>query len=377
MLMAQCRGARFCLFFTISLFSSPSAIAQDKMRLGLSSVSALHSAVWIAEQKGLFRKHGIEAEVIVTGQGAAAGISALLANDIQMTSSAGDALVSAALHGGETVMIAGVVNKGLQRIMVRPEIKTPADLKGKKVGVTRIGAVSHSVLLMILRRWNMSPTDVQIMQVGSSPNMLASLDKGGLDAAVITVPSMFVAEDRGYKVLLDLADTDIYYLQTMIATTRSYLKGNREKAVRFLKGYLEGIAFFMQNRRESLEVVKKKLRISVEGERNLERSFDLLSAKYYEQMPYPSLRGVETVIGFLEKDNPKAKGADPKSFVDDSLLREIDASGFVKAPLPEVDQTDHQQAAERPAYSLWLMAYGWYPFYVLAACGEFLLSSAS
>jgi len=310
--------------------AAPRAVAQDKMRMGLSSVSALHSAMWIAEQKGLFRKHGIDAEIIVTGQGGAAGISALLANDIQLVSSAGDALVNAALHGGETVMIAGVINKGLQRIMVRPEIKTQADLKGKRVGVTRIGAVSHSVLIMILRRWNMSPTDVQIMQVGSSPNMLASLDKGGLDAGVITIPSMFVAEDRGYKVLLDLADTDIFYLQTMVATTRSYIKGNRDKVLRFLKGYLEGIAYFKQNRRESLEVVKKKLRLSADQERNLERSFDLLSAKYYEAMPYTSMRGVETVIGFVERDNPKAKGADPKSFVDDSLLREIDASGFIK-----------------------------------------------
>jgi NitT/TauT family transport system substrate-binding protein len=316
--------------FSLALDPMPQARAQDKMRLGLSSVSALHSAVWIAEQKGLFRKHGIDAEVIVVGQGGTAGISALLANDIQMTSSAGDSLVNAALHGGETVMIAGVVNKGLQRIMTRPEIKTPADIKGKRVGVTRIGAVSHSVLLMILRRWNMSPTDVQILQVGTSPNMLASLDKGGLDAAVITIPSMFVAEDRGYKVLLDLADTDIYYLQTMIATTRSYIKNNRDKTLRFLKGYLEGIAYFKQNRKEGLDVVKKKLRISEQQERNLERSFDLLSMKYYEPMPYPSLRGVETVLGFVEKDNPKAKGADPKSFVDDSLLREIDASGFAK-----------------------------------------------
>lgn len=323
-------GLSLCAMLLGIFFFAAHAYGQDKMRLGLSSVSALHSAVWVAEQKGLFRKHGIDAEVIVVGQGGTAGISALLANDIQMTSSAGDSLVNAALHGGETVMIAGVVNKGLQRIMTRPEIKSPADLKGKRVGVTRIGAVSHSVLLMILRRWNMSPADVQVMQVGTSPNMLASLDKGGLDAAVITIPSMFVAEDRGYKVLLDLADTDIYYLQTMLATTRSHIRANRDKVSRFLKGYLEGIAFFKQNRKESLEVVKKKLRISTEQERNLERSFDLLSAKYYEQMPFPSLRGVETVLGFVEKDNPKAKGADPKSFVDDSLLREIEQSGFVK-----------------------------------------------
>jgi len=304
--------------------------AQDKISMGLSSVSALHTATWVAQERGLFRKQNIDAEIIVTGQGGTAGIGALLANDIQMVSSAGDILVAAALRGGDTVMVAGVVNKGLQRITTKPEIRTPADLKGKRVGVTRIGAVSHSVLLMMLQRWKMSVSDVQVMQVGSSPNMLVSLDKNGIDAAVLTIPSMFVAEDRGYRVLLDMADTDIYYLHTMIATTRSYIKNNRDKVSRFLKGYLEGLAFVKQHKRESVDVVKKKLRIGAEQERNLERSIDLLIAKYYEAMPYPSMRGVETVLGFLEKDNPKAKTADPKSFVDDSLLREIDQSGFVK-----------------------------------------------
>ncbi|HXF75495.1 MAG TPA: ABC transporter substrate-binding protein [Methylomirabilota bacterium] len=316
--------------FIVWFFSGLAAHGQDKLRMGLSSVSALHGAMWIAAEKGLFRKHGIDAEIIVTGQGGTAGISALLANDIQLVSVAGDALVAAALQGADLVMIAGVVNKGLQRLMTRPDIKTPAELKGKRVGVTRIGAVSHSVLLMILKRWNMTPNDVQILQVGSSPNMLASMDKGGLDAAVITIPSMFVAEDRGYRVLLDLGDTDIYYLQTMVATTRGFIKNNRDKVVRFLKGYLEGIAYFKQNRRESLAVVKKKLRLEASQERNLERAFDLLNAKYYETLPYPSLRGVETVLGFVEKDHPRAKTADPKSFVDESLLREIEQGGFVK-----------------------------------------------
>jgi NitT/TauT family transport system substrate-binding protein len=296
-----------------------SVSAQDKIRMGLSSVSGLHSAVWVAETKGLFRKHGIDIEVIVTGQGGTAGISALIANDVQMVNSAGDVLVAASLRGGDTVMVASVVNKGLQRLITKPDIKTPADLKGKRVGVTRIGAVSHSVLLMMLQRWKMSVNDVQVMQLGSSPSMLA------------TIPSMFVAEDRGYRVLLDMADTDIYYLHTMVATTRQYIKNNRDKVLRFLKGYVEGIAFVKHNKQESLDIVKKKLRIGPEQEKNLERSIDLLIAKYYESVPYPSLRGVETVLGFVERDNPKAKGADPKMFVDESLLREIEASGFVKA----------------------------------------------
>ena len=304
--------------------------AQDKIRMGLSSVSALHSAVWVAEQKGLFRKYGIDPEVIVTGQGAATGISALLANDIQVVASAGDALVASTLQGADTVMIAGVVNKGLQRIMARSEIKTPTELKGKKIGVTRIGAVSHSVLLMMLPRWKMSVNDVQVMQLGSSPNMLAALDRGGIDAAVLTIPSMFVAEDRGYRVVVDMGDTDIYYLHTMIATTRNYVKSSRDRVTRFLKGYLEGLAFVKQNKKESIDIVRKKLQLGAEQTRNLERSIELLNAKYYESVPYPSLRGVETVLGFLEKDNPKAKSADPKSFVDDSLLREIEQNGFIK-----------------------------------------------
>lgn len=320
----------FSIALLVVAMAAPMAPAQDKLRMGLSSVSGLHAAVWVAETKGLFRKHGIDAEVIVTGQGGTAGISALIANDVQMVNSAGDVLVAAALRGGDTVMVASVVNKGLQRLVTKPDIKSPADLKGKRVGVTRIGAVSHSVLLMMLQRWKMNPNDVQVMQLGSSPNMLASLDKNGIEGAVLTIPSMFVAEDRGYRVLLDMADTDIYYLHTMVATTRQYIKGNRDKVLRFLKGYVEGIAFVKQNRKESLDIVKKKLRIGPEQEGNLERSIDLLSVKYYETIPYPSLRGVETVLGFVEKDNPKAKTADPKSFVDDSLLKEIEASGFVK-----------------------------------------------
>jgi len=305
-------------------------LAQDKIRVGLSSVSALHGALWVAEQKGILRKHGIDAEVIVVGGAGTTGVSALLSGDIQYVSAAGDAIINSNLRGGDTVMIASVVNKGFQRLVVRPDIKTPAEIKGKRIAVTRVGAISHTVLLMILRRWGMTERDIQVVQLGSSPYMIASLDKGGVEGAVLTSPSIFVAEDLGYRTLFDLADSDIYYLQTMLATTRSYIRANREKTLRFLRAFTEGIAYFKQNKRESLEILSRKLRVSAAQERSLERSYDLLATKFYDLPPYPSLRGVETVLGFVEKDNPKAKSADPKSFVDDSLLKEIEASGFIK-----------------------------------------------
>ena len=318
------------IVIVVTALSCLQASAQDKIRVGLSSVSALHGALWVAEQKGIFKKYGIDIEVIVVGGAGTTGVSALLSGDIQYVSAAGDAIVNSSLRGGETVMIASVINKGFQRLVVRPDIRSPADIKGKRVAVTRVGAISHTVLLMILRRWGMSEKDVQVVQLNSSPYMVAALEKGGVEGAVLTSPSIFVAEDLGYRTLVDLADTDIYYLQTMVATTRSYIRANREKTLRFLRAFVEGIAYFKQNKRESLEVLSKKLRVSAAQERSLDRSYDLMATKFYEIPPYPSLRGVETVLGFVEKDNPKAKGADPKSFVDDSLLREIEASGFIK-----------------------------------------------
>jgi NitT/TauT family transport system substrate-binding protein len=315
------------IFTALAAVAAPAA-AQEKIRLGLSSVSAIHGAVWVAEQKGLFLKHGLDPEIIVIGGAAPMAVSALLAGDIQFATAAGDAVINSNLRGGDTVMVAGVINSGLQRLVARPEIKSQADIKGKKIGVTRIGAVSHAALLIILRRWGMTENDVQIIQVGSSPNMLTSLDKGGISAAVLTLPSIFVAEDRGYRTLADLADLNISYLHAMMVTSRSYLRAQRDRARRFLLGYVEGIAYFKQHRDESLEIARKKLRVTEAQQRNLERAYDLLTAKYYETIPYPSMKGVETVLGFV--DNPKAKTAEPKSFVDDSLLKDIEASGVVK-----------------------------------------------
>lgn len=312
------------------LFPS-SSLGLDRIRLGLSSVSSIHGAMWVTEEKGIFKKHGIEAEVIIIGGGSSRGMSALVAGNIQFVGVSGDAVVNADLRGADVVMVASVMNRGIQRVMARPEIKTPGDLRGKRVGVTRLGAASHLALGLMLKTWGISPSDVQLMQVGSSPAMIASLDKGGLDAAVLSIPSVFVAEEKGYRVLGDLADLDIHYLYQILASTRSYLRANRDRATRFIRAFVEGIAFFKKSKAESLEVLRKKLRMDPQGEKYLAKSYDLLASTYYDRVPYPSIQGAETVLDLVAKDNPKAKGADPKSFVDSSIVKELDTSGFINA----------------------------------------------
>ncbi|MBM4260541.1 MAG: ABC transporter substrate-binding protein [Deltaproteobacteria bacterium] len=306
------------------------ASAPDRLRIGLSSYTPINAAIWIAEERGFFKKHGIDPEVIVLAGASAGGVSALIAGDVQFITAGGGAVINAGLSGADVVFIGSIVNKGVQRVMARGDIRRPEDLRGKRVGVTRLGASSHMVLLLMLRQWGMSPNDIQTLQLNASPAMMAALEKNAIDAAVLTEPTFFIAEDLGYRVLADLADMDIYYLHSMIDATRAYVRNNRDVTIRFMKSYIEGMAYFKKNRVDAVEVMKKKLRTGPAQVKYLERSHTLYSSGYFENAPYPALKGVASVLEFMSRDNPKARSADPKSFIDSSIVKEIEDSGFIK-----------------------------------------------
>ena len=317
----------------IAVLFTAAVSAQEKLRVGLSSVSATNGSIWVAEDKGLFRKHGIDVEVIVVGGGGARVVSSLVADDLHFSVGGGEGSVRSQIRGADTVIAASSLSKGLQRIMARPEIKSYQELKGRRIGITQYGSAAHLVLILMLQKWNMRTDQVQILQVGSSPAMLASLDKGGIDAAVLTLPTFFVAEDRGYRIVGDPITMDIFYLQNTLESTRGFLRKNRDGAVRFMRGYIEGIAYFKNNKKESLDVLRKKLRIQSEQERDnryLEQSYNLL-ATAYNDVPYPALKSVQTIIDKVAEDEPKVKERDVKSFVDETLIRELENSGFTKA----------------------------------------------
>jgi len=129
-------------------------------------------------------------------------------------------------------------------------------------------------------------------------------------------------------------DMEIYYLQNSVDTTRSYLKRHREQALGVIRAICEGIAYFQKNKKESIEIMQRKLRIQSAQERDvkyLELSYNLLADKFYNRVPYANPKAIETTIEFIAGEEPKAKGADPKQFLDDSLVREIEASGFIKS----------------------------------------------
>lgn len=305
--------------------------AADKIRIGFSAISLANAPVWIAEEKGFFKKHDIETESIIVGGGATRSLSAVIAGDLQFGSTGGGAVVSSVFSGSDIVMVAAGNNKGIQRVMVRSDITSPALLKGKKIGVTALGSSGHLALLLMLRKWNLAPEDVQTLAVGASPVMLISLQKGGLDGAVLQDPSFFMAEDTGFKTLGDPVTLDIQYLQNVLVASRAYLKNRRDVASRFMRGYVEGAAHFKRNKEDSLRILMKKMRIEKGKENYLERSYTLYANHYIEAAPYPSIAGTRTVLEFMVKDFPKAKTAEPNQFIDNSLIKPLEDSGFIKA----------------------------------------------
>jgi NitT/TauT family transport system substrate-binding protein len=301
-----------------------------KIRIGMGAFSPTNSAIWVAEERGLFKKHGIEAEAIFIGGGATRSVNALLASDIQFATAGGGGVIQSALRGADVVMIAANNNKGVHRILVRPEIDTPESVKGKKIAITTFGSSSHQVLTMVLDVWKMRPDELQILQ-GSSPTMLVSMQKKLVDGAVLSDPSYFIAEDNGFRVIADLAKMNIHYLQNMMVSTRSYLRVNRDQATRVMRAFVEAIAYFKKNKKDSVQIILKKMRMKADQAKYAERTYDQYANIYFERVPYPSATGIKTVLESLVKENPKAKGADPSSFVDASFLKSLEEGGFIKS----------------------------------------------
>ena len=248
----------FWVFLWPILFFPISSDAQDKLRVGLSSVSATSGSIWVAEEKGLFKKHGIDAEVIIIGGGASRVVSSLIAGEIQFSVGGGDSVIRSSLRGADTVLTASPLKTGLQRLMVRPDIKTPAELKGKKVAITRFGSASHWVLQLFLRKWG--------MRIRRHPNRSTWLLAGdvrepGKRGQSMVRFSPFRLSLWPRIVATECSPTPSIWIFTIFRIPsirqKPFSAKKHDQAIRFVKGICEGIAYFRKNKKESLAVMQK------------------------------------------------------------------------------------------------------------------------
>jgi NitT/TauT family transport system substrate-binding protein len=300
------------------------AAGADKVRVAFSAVAPTQGVLWVAEVGGLFKKNDLNAEIIYTR----AAIETLVAGEVDFAQMTGALMSSARLQGADPVMIAGVQDTLEDRLIVRPNIKSIEELKGKRIGVFRFGAASHLRFLYVLARYGFSDRDVTLLQVGDTPERLIALSGGSIDATLLSPPDHFEAQRMGMKTLLNLRDFKVPFQGTGLVTTQRLLAKRRDLARRFLKSYVEAIHVVKTNPELSKKAFAKYRQ--TKDEKRLEDAYQALR-EIVKPKPYPSLEGFKTIIQDASERIPAAKKANPRDFIDVSLLEELDRSGYMDA----------------------------------------------
>jgi NitT/TauT family transport system substrate-binding protein len=323
--------AIFLLMLALWLTSSARIFSAEApfttVNVAVPAVSLLQAPLFVAIDSGAFKRHGLEVRYIVTG---ARTIQALIGGSVQFAQGVSSRTVPAAVLGGaDAVLIANFSDKLLFTMHSAPEINSLQDLRGKVIGVSGIGGSTDFATRLALREAGLIPDkDVAIRGVGGVPETVAALKAKIVQAGTLSPPSSFVAQKAGFKILFDMSTLGVDYVSSGLGVTKAALKTNRSEAKQFLMAMIDGAKILKSDEEFSLRVLAKHTRIS--DREVLKQSYSYLRP-YFLKLPYPSTRAIKDTLDALAKDLPKAKDADPKDFIDNSILKEIEAAGYIES----------------------------------------------
>lgn len=314
------------LFLTaVLLFASPSW-AQMKARINWTAVTGAQSGVFIAQQEGLFKKNGLDAELIHIPS-SSRGIQAILAGEIAFSFMDGQNSVQANLKGANLALVVGATNRQVFSLMARPEIKKTSDLKGKKIGITRIGSSTHTSALYALNQAGLKPGDYQILPLVEVPNILTALMAGQIDGGVVSPPTNSRARKAGFNELTNLAKDGPEYVSVGVGTSRAYIKANEDIVRRVVRSYAEAVYVFKTNKSAALRMMQKYLRVK---EPDIQEDTYNQFREYLESIPFVSRKGLEAILTELAATEPQARQAKAEDFMDMRFMNELEKEGFFK-----------------------------------------------
>ncbi len=325
--------AQFSALACLLLCLTTAALAQpkpalEKMRFIYSAVGGSQSSVWIPHEAGIFKKHGLDIELLyVGGSGRAAQV--VQSGEVPMGIFTGGAVVNADLAGGDLVVVASGMNAITFFLVARPEIRSIEDLRGKKIGVTRFGSATDFALGYSESQWPVKRgRDFTVIQMGGFPEMMQALKSRALDAATLNAEFTILARREGFKEMVDMSTLGLSFPTSSIVTTRSYIKRNENSVRKFVRGYVEGSRFAKTNRAASVEVFKKYIRN--DDREYLNNLYDLYVLRYVPRVPYPSAEALKTVLDQMADKDPRAAAARPEQFIDARFFSELEAEGFIQ-----------------------------------------------
>lgn len=298
-----------------------------KLRMAITSLSGSMAVPWLAREAGIFKKHGLEVEVIATPSGVE-GMNALIAGEIVFLQIAGATTASAAVGGADVVVIGTTINTLVLNLMVRPEIERAEQLRGKSIGISRFGTTIDTGARIALRHFGLLPEkDVSIVQLGGMESIVPAISANRVQGGILSYPATGRAKQLGFRELLDISSLNLPYASTGITTRGEVIRKEPDLVRKYMSAQIEAIARMKRDRPFTLSVMSKFLRTT--DNEQLSEAYEIYANKYLARVPLPTVEAMRAVLEELETRNPKAKGQDPRKYFDDRFVRELQSSGFI------------------------------------------------
>ena len=311
----------------MAIFPAASSNAQDLKPVRIStSLGAGQLALWVTRDAGLFTKYGLNVEIIGL-QSASRQIQLLFSGDTLLSSLSGTTPVRARIEGGDTVIILGLLNSFTLSIMAVPEIKEPKDLRGRVIGVGSIGGSPTLLSQRVLKKWGLEQ-EVKFIPTGGYIESVAAMENRRVHAAVLDPPRAYIGKKKfGFHELANLGK-EFKYATTVVVARESAMRKERETFVQFTKAVIEGLQRVKSDKEFSTKVLGKNLRAN--DKEILEETYRVFSG-LYERVPYAAPEGIQPILDEISAQLPKAKNFKPEEFIDPSIVRQLEQSGFIKS----------------------------------------------
>jgi ABC-type nitrate/sulfonate/bicarbonate transport system substrate-binding protein len=318
----------FALAIAIVLAPGPLLAAADVV-IGYANISARVSPLWIAQEKGMFAKYGVSVQQVYM-PGSPVMIASMSSGQVHLANSGGTAALGAAAGGVDLRVIGTFTSRIPFDLVVKPDVKTPKDLRGKRVGVQVIGGTIWMAAMLALEHLGLDSRrdDIQVVAAGDQTMLSQALEKGTVDATVVDSAFSQNLQRRGFPILVELSKTNIPFVSNGIVARESYLKQHPDAARNTLKAWLEGVAYALSPKMKPavLETITRRLKISNPG--LAEQGYqDLLRAT--DRKPYPAMEGLSNVQRLMKLRNPAVAELKTESLIDARLIQELDQSGFI------------------------------------------------
>ena len=318
------------LIFLTTFLGGRAPVSAEPLRIVYTAISLMYGPLWVTQDAGLFKKHNLDVELLYLS-GGTLSTAALISGDVQIAFTGAANVVAANLTGSDVVLLGATIDLLPFEVWSVPTIKEPSQIKGTKMGVTRIGSTTHFVARYVLKQFGLRPdTDVTFFQTGGQPELFAALKGGSVQSAILNAgPFTVRAQKEGFVRLADVAAMGRPYVYGSVAARESFIRNQTDVTSRFAKAFVEGIYRFKTDKRLALATIEKYTKTKTTTES--EQVYEMYANRYVKRTPEITSEGMQTVLEEIAESRPLSSGIGPQRFLNSRYFKELSENGFVDA----------------------------------------------